>query len=161
MNRSIKAASSLLLLLLVSATLYAATQWTVQVSSTKIRKDAKFWSGSLKTVQAGDRLEEVRRKGDWIEVETRSGIRGWIHKSAVTTKKLHLSGGSTTAGHTASAHEVSLAGKGFSEEVEAEYKKSNAALDFKNVERMSSITVSDDEIVQFMRNGHLAEWRMK
>lgn len=154
-------AASLLLLLLVSATLYAATQWTVQVNSTKIRKDAKFWAGSLKTVQAGDKLEEVSRRGDWVEVITSSGVRGWIHKSALTMKKIHLSGGSSTAGHTASAHEVSLAGKGFSEEVEAEYKKNNAALDFKNVDRMSSITVSDGQIAQFLRDGRLAEWGVK
>ncbi len=146
------------MVLVLAATAFAVSQLTVQVSQSRIRKDAKFWAPSVASVSAGDQLSEIRRKGDWVEVRTESGASGWIHSSAVTSKKLKLGAGSETAARETSADEISLAGKGFTEEVEEEYKKSNDELDFDGVDRMSTLTVSDEDLGRFLEEGHLAEW---
>ncbi len=145
-------------LIAFAAAAFAATQLTVQVSSTRIRKDGVFWAPSVAKVGAGERLTELSRKGDWIEVRTSAGERGWIHSTAVTTKKVTLGTGSSSASSGVSADEVSLAGKGFTEDVEKEYRKENADLDFDAVDRMSGMIVSDDELIAFLKEGKLAEW---
>lgn len=142
----------------LAAMAFAASQLTVQVSQSRIRKDAKFWAPSVASVSAGDRLSELRRKGDWIEVKNAAGASGWIHASAVTSKKITLGAGSKTADRGVSADEVSLAGKGFTEDVENEYRKANGELDFDAVDRMSSLKVSDKELEAFLKEGKLAEW---
>ncbi|MBN1826888.1 MAG: hypothetical protein JW958_11535 [Candidatus Eisenbacteria bacterium] len=145
-------------MLLAAAVLYAGTQWTVQVKSTKLRKEPKFWAGAVKTVEIGAKLEETGRQGEWIRVSA-GGATGWVHESAVTTKKIALSGGGGTVDRNASDHEVSLASKGFTEEVEAEYKKSGKGLDYEAVDRVDRIRVSDEELRKFLEQGKLGDWR--
>jgi len=144
-------------LLLAAAVLHAGTMWTVQVKNTKIRKEPKFWAGVVKSVAAGEKLTETGRRGKWIQVSA-GGASGWVHESAVTTKKIALSGGGESVGRDASAHEVSLASKGFSEEVESAYRKSGAALDYGAVDKIVRIQVSDKEIRSFLEKGKLGEW---
>lgn len=144
--------------LLVSAVAFAANQLTVQVSETRVRKDAKFWAPSVVTVSAGEKLTELSHKGAWYQVKSASGKTGWVHQSAVTTKKIALSGGSTTAAQRASSDEIALAGKGFSEEVEEQYRKANAELDFAAVDAMVAFEVSDESVVAFLKEGKLADW---
>ncbi len=145
-------------ILALAAVAFAASQLTVQVSQSRIRKDAKFWAPSVAAVSAGDQLSEMSRKGDWIKVKNAAGASGWIHSSAVTSKKITLGSGSKTAGRDVSADEISLAGKGFTEEVEKEYSKANRDLDFSAVDRMVSLTLSDSDLESFLKEGKLAEW---
>ena len=145
-------------LLAISVALLAATRLTVQVSRTKMRKEAKFWASSVATLQAGDAVEEVSRTGDWVKVRTASGTEGWVHGSAVTSRSIHLTGGSKTAERGASADEISLAGKGFTEEVEDQYKQNKSGLAFDGVDWMSRIEVKEGELKRFLQEGKLAEW---
>ena len=137
---------------------WAASVLTVQVSSTRLREDAKFWAASIETVSAGAALNEVARSGAWIQVRSVSGKTGWVHESAVMSKRVVLGGGSRTADTVASSDEIALAGKGFNEQVEGEYKKANTGLDFKAVDRMATFTVSEEEALQFLKDGKLADW---
>ena len=55
----------------------------------------------------------------------------------------------------ASSDEVALAGKGFSQEVETEYKKQNRSLDYAWVDRMLTFKVSDADALRFLQEGGL------
>jgi hypothetical protein len=57
----------------------------------------------------------------------------------------------------ASGAEVALAGKGFSKEVEAEYKKQNRELDYTWVDWMGQQTLTAEQLVQFLKQGGLAQ----
>ena len=56
-----------------------------------------------------------------------------------------------------SGEEVALAGKGFSKEVEAEYKKQNAKLDYVWVDRMLLFKIPEAQLVEFLQQGGLVQ----
>ncbi len=82
---------------------------------------------------------------------------GWIHESALTPKRVVMSSGTDDARIGASGEEVALAGKGFSSEVEAEYKKQNKDIDYTWVDWMGRQTVPDAQLVQFLKQGDLVK----
>lgn len=133
----------------------AADLLTVQVKETKLRREPKFWAPSVATLHAGDQVSELGRQEAWIRAGA-AGQEGWLHESAVTRSELHLTGGSTTAATGAKADEVALAGKGFTEEVEREYRRDRGdgyvALD------KVPAAASDAELETFLRQGKLADW---
>jgi hypothetical protein len=141
--------------LAISAWVLAAAPLTVQVRETKLRKEPKFWAPAVATLKAGDAVGEIERQGDWIR-GTGRGATGWIHGSAVTTQAVVLTGGSTTASTETRSGDVSLAGKGFTDQVEREYRKEKAA-GFEDLERIAP-PISDAELETFLREGKLAEW---
>jgi hypothetical protein len=55
---------------------------------------------------------------------------------------------------SADTHELSLAGKGFSAEIEDEYKK-NTDIDYTVVDAVEKITVDDTSEYNFIRDGGL------
>lgn len=157
MKRYIVGPTLMVCLVLMVGLAFAADSLTVQVQTTKLRKDAKFWAPVLATLKAGDKVTLDRAQGDWVFVSTSAGQSGWLHNSAVTTKDIQLSdsGGTLQAG--ASTDEITLAGKGFTKEVEDEYGKTRG-VSFKAVEAMSAYRVSDQEIEAFLKAGKLADW---
>ena len=56
----------------------------------------------------------------------------------------------------ASSDEIALAGKGFNEQVEGEFKKKNPNIDFKQIDRMEKIVVSQNNMQQFLKSGGLS-----
>jgi len=98
----------------------------------------------------------VQERGAWKKV-TVPGTRreGWVHGSAVTSKVLVLKSGTQSVKTGASSSEVALAGKGFSEQVEKEFKKKNRTLDFTQVDRMETFKISPTQIEAFLEEGSL------
>ena len=80
-------------------------------------------------------------------------LDGYIHASAVTAKKVKVSGDSVGGG--ASAEEVTLAGKGFNAQVEKSYGAKNGAADFSGVNAMERREISEAAVLEFMRSGGL------
>ena len=71
----------------------------------------------------------------------------------MTTKRVVLSSGDAAASG-ASSEEVALAGKGFSEDVEREYR-SQTDLDFTWVDEMEGYGVETEALVVFLEDGEL------
>ena len=106
----------------------------------------------------GDRVTVGQRQAGWFEVTgTPSGATGWIHESALTPKRIVTGSGVDDARIGASGEEVALAGKGFSKEVEAEYKKQNAKLDYVWVDRMLLFKIPEAQLVEFLQQGGLVQ----
>jgi SH3-like domain-containing protein len=103
-----------------------------------------------------DRVEVLEEKRGWARVSL-SGKQGWVHLSALSSKKIVLQAGDKNVEQTASSSEVALAGKGFNAQVEAEYKQEKG-LDYTWVDRMEQITVSAVEIAAFIEEGALDLW---
>ena len=136
---------------------WAANEMSVQVRDGQLRNRASFLGAVVGTVAYGDRVTVNQTQAGWCEVSL-AGKTGWIHESALTPKKVVLASGTTDARvQSVGSEEVALAGKGFSKEVEAEYKKQNPKLDFTWVDWMGQQTVSNDRLVEFLKQGNLAQ----
>lgn len=145
----------LLPLLFFTAGLLAAAPATVQVKEASLYAKPTPTSKFLGRVPLGTLLTIVLEKDGWAQVKAEErGLTGWLRVQAYTTKPLNLKATADT-GSGVSATEVSLAGRGFTEEVEAEYRKKNPGLDFAILDQMEARGIPDDELAEFLREGGL------
>ncbi|MDD2239934.1 MAG: SH3 domain-containing protein [Kiritimatiellae bacterium] len=138
----------------------AACAWggpmSVQVREGVLRNRASFLGTVTGTLAYGERVDVGQRQAGWCEVVgSPSGATGWLHESALTPKRLVVESGVDDARIAASGEEVALAGKGFNKEVEAEYKKQNATLDYAWVDRMLDYQIPQAQLIDFLRQGGL------
>jgi hypothetical protein len=111
---------------------------------------AKF----LGRLSYGTKLAVVATKDDWAQVEVPGqGLSGWVRTQAFTTKALDLKAGDQAA--APSATEVSLAGRGFTEGVETQYKQDNPGLNFAVLDLMESQGIDPGDLDDFVREGGL------
>jgi len=127
---------------------------TVRKFSAEVMAEPKFFGKKVKTVARGDFLTFLDGKGDWYQVDA-GGDTGWIHKSGVEDKKVTLSSKDKVGGSGASRDEVELAGRGFTPEVEAEYRGRNPSLDFSHVDAIERYAVSTEKVGDFVAKGKL------
>ncbi|MGD9781837.1 MAG: SH3 domain-containing protein [Kiritimatiellia bacterium] len=135
---------------------WAAKEMSVQVRDGQLRNRASFLGAVVGTVAYGDRVAVNQTQAGWCEVSV-AGKTGWIHESALTPKRVVLASGAGDARvQSVGSEEVALAGKGFSKEIESEYKKQNPRLDFTWVDWMGKQNVPNEQLVQFLKQGELA-----
>ncbi|MBP9084998.1 MAG: hypothetical protein KBG15_02725 [Kofleriaceae bacterium] len=129
---------------------------TVRVLSAKVMKAAKFIGPSAASVSRGEQLRVVATKGDWFSVTGNFAGTGWIHRSSVENRAVALSSkpGGTGSG-TASSDEIELAGRGFTPQVESQYRQKNPNLDFAHVDGIEAITLDGSELQAFVDEGGL------
>jgi len=137
------------------ATAAAVTTMSVQVREGPVRATPSFLGKVVASTAYGDAVNVMSQQGAWIEVTTGSGAKGWMHESALTRKKIVLRAGDEDAQTGASGDELALAGKGFNQQVENEFKQQNQEANFAWVDRMEEMDVSQREIQKFLREGQL------
>jgi len=145
----------LTLAILVLLGVYAAaeTMMSVQVKETKVRGTPTFMGKILATLVYGDRVKVLEEQRGWSKVEAPSA-NGWVSSSALSKKRIVLQAGAKNVETGASSSEVALAGKGFNEQVEEQYKK-DTKLDYTWVDRMETFVYLPDELISFLQNGGL------
>ncbi len=133
----------------------AAEQMSIQIKQAQLRSQPSFLGKIEVTLLYGDRVNVLEERTDWVLVGVPgSSLQGWVHASALTTKKLKLQAGSTETG--TSSDELVLAGKGFNAEVEARYKQENQELDYARIDQMErEFRVAPRAIQQFLTEGGL------
>jgi hypothetical protein len=149
------------LLIIISAVLVLAPlargeeTLNIKVEKTCIRPTPSFFVGCEDPLTRGDQVTSLEESGAWYRVKTATQGEGWLHSSAVDKRSwsLPLAGGSSEV----SSYEASLAGKGFNEEVEGEYKSQHAGLNYDAVDELEQIEVSLEEIQVFVEEGRLGE----
>ncbi len=144
-------------LLLASALAFgqAAKQMSVQVKETQIRATPSFVGRILGVLSYGDRVTVLAEKAGWARIVLPSGKgEGWVNLSALSPKRIVLKSGSQEVASGASSGEVALAGKGFNQEVEAEYRDEKQ-LDFTWIDRMEDFRVSPEQVLAFLQQGGL------
>lgn len=135
--------------------LASAREMSVQIRNGQLREAPSFLGRLIGTVAYGDRLTVQEERGDWLRVTASGGVTGWIHQSALTPKKIVMQAGAADVSKTASGQELALAGKGFNSDVEADFKKKNAEIDFTWIDRMEKIKVSSAEMMAFLKEGEV------
>lgn len=155
MSKSVSRIGVAVLLVLLTAAVWVPSQlFSVQVREGKLREKPSFLGKVVATVAYGDRMTQVEEKAGWMKV--RGGTKeGWIHGSAMTEKKVVLQAGEEDVAKTASGEEVALAGKGFNEEVEGEYRSANPQVDFTWIDLMETWSVKAEQAVAFLEEGQV------
>jgi uncharacterized protein YgiM (DUF1202 family) len=152
-HRPVVIAGAILAIVII---LVAAETVVVKVQTTSLRKEPKFYSAPVASLKAGDSLTKLAEQNGWVQAKTSSGVVGWVHSSAVESKKFNLASVGGTRKTQASASEVALAGKGFNKQVEDSYKAKHTNANFAAVDRMLMLTVSPAEVEAFIKKGKLA-----
>jgi Bacterial SH3 domain len=130
-------------------TIAALTQITVMVKESRLRATPASYAKPVGTVSFGQKLDVQETKEDWYRV-TVAGTTGWLHRSAVTTKKVDVGKTASVGSGRVSNDEVTLAGKGFNPQVEAEYRKRHPGSNFAAVDAMEKLKISEDEVRRFV-----------
>ena len=142
---------------LISSVAMAATVKVI-TQEAMIRKDKRFFAPVVVRVPYGEALQELERQGDWLRV-TYQGKQGWIHISAIQEQKFRLSSLSGEKAQEASQEEVSLAGKGFTPEVEKAFRQKNPKMRYDLVDQVQGNKITDGRLQDFIRVGNLREPR--
>jgi SH3-like domain-containing protein len=127
---------------------------SVQVKEGQLRSTPSFLAEIIAKPSYGDRVEIIQDQGPWKKVVIR-GVQGWMHASSLTTKSIVLKAGAANVQTSATGSEIALAGKGFSEEVEKQYKSLNRNLDYAWVDRMEKFKVSPEQMQAFLKQGNV------
>ena len=110
------------------------------------------WDRSQKATE----VQIVQQSGEWYQVEYQ-GQQGWLPQQAFPgAKKFDLS--SVLKGKAvqeSKTDEVALAGKGFTPEVEADYRQKHPNLNYAQVDQVEKFGVSPGELQTFIREGGL------
>ncbi|GHV41361.1 hypothetical protein AGMMS49546_17080 [Spirochaetia bacterium] len=129
-------------------TLYAASKTVALKASTGIFAKT---NGSL---AYGEAVTVLQVNGKWVEVRSNShsSLTGWTKSANLSAKRILASSGTGSA----SASEIAMAGKGFSEEVENAYKAEGKNLNYQAVDQTEAIKVSEQDLQNFITEGHLS-----
>ncbi|MEI7636718.1 MAG: SH3 domain-containing protein [Syntrophus sp. (in: bacteria)] len=149
---------SLLSILLLNATADAQKVMSVQVKESYLRATPSHLGKIVAKASYGDRVTVFAEQGDWKKVSlTKGKNQGWMHNSSLTSKQIVLKAGQSNVATSVSRDEIALAGKGFSDEVEAQYRKNNKTLDYAWINRMEAFTVSPKQMGDFVSSGQLVQ----
>ncbi len=132
------------------------TMMSVQIKQGELRARPSFLGTIVARLSYGDQVEMRGRQGSWLKVGfERQGVEGWMHSSALTTKKIVLRAGDQDVRQAASSDELALAGKGFNQQVEDAYKTKNPNIDFAWIDKMEKIVVSQNDMRVFLQEGQV------
>jgi hypothetical protein len=128
----------------------------VQTAQAVLRSSPQPLGEIRYTLSYGDAAVRREVRDGWVLLapEARPGFEGWTHHSAVTQREIEWAAGEETVDSGASSDELALAGKGFDEQVEEEYR-SQTDLDFTWVDRMSEYEVDQARKREFLEEGGL------
>lgn len=143
-------------LVLGGAALWAAETLLVVEREAAIRKDRRTYSPRVAKVAEGELVTVIERSPPWIRVEYQ-GLQGWMNESAVTSdRKAVLSTSATARGVRAT--EQDAASRGFSPEVEREYRKTRPDLNryYEVLDEIAKLAFPEERVIAFIEEGRLA-----
>ena len=133
-----------------------AQSFKVVQSKQQLYAGPNFSANSLGSIPEGTEVQIVQQSGEWYQVEYQ-GQQGWLPQQAFPgAKKFDLS--SVLKGKAvqeSKTDEVALAGKGFTPEVEADYRQKHPNLNYAQVDQVEKFEVSPGELQTFIREGGL------
>lgn len=139
----------------------AVKPFYVKVRESKLRQSGSYFAPITASVRYGEELTPVSA-GDaqWIQVKTGKGVKGYVHISSLSDKKILLASATKSFFDTGyDSSEVVLAGKGFNSEVEKAYAASNSGLRFDAVDAAEKLKVTQAELRAFLKEGGLSQPR--
>ena len=141
----------LVMMLCAGAVVFAqADQGTryVAVQTVAVKSSTGFFAKNLGNLSLGDVVRLIKEDGKWSQIQA-GNLTGWVASSSLSARRVVASNTAVTA------NEVAMAGKGFSPDMEMEYRKSG--LDYSMVDSMEQITVPEDDLLRFITEGRLSK----
>lgn len=130
-----------------------ASLMSVQINKADMRVTPSYLGKVVTSLAYGDKVTVQSQNGAWLQV-TGNDQSGWLHSSALTTKKIVMKGEAATK-TTASSGEMALAGKGFNSDVEKQFKEKHKEIDFTPIDKMEKIKITIPELQAFAKQGNL------
>ena len=155
-NRPFSFLFSLFIPLIPLASAHADDVAYIQTRNATILSEPKLLSKVKKKLSYGDAVSVLNSEAGWIKVRSSDKVEGFIHNSALSSRSVSLSGSKSGDGGVSNS-DISLAGKGFSPEIEKQLAAQNGGLNFAAVDAMEKITVSPDQTRAFVKSGKLNE----
>jgi uncharacterized protein YgiM (DUF1202 family) len=154
----------MMVLSVMAGTVWAETVF-VQAKTAQLRAGKTSLDPVVANVKYGEALEVRKTEGKWMEVETGSGITGWIFSNKTTTAKPSGSEdelsrlGRSFRGKEASDATASAGARGL-DKVSEEYAKRSgiSKRDRDTVDRMTAYKITDQEVEDFLKKGELGEY---
>ena len=129
---------------------------SVQVRTGQVRAAPSFLGTILAELPYAQQVQVIEEKGGWTHVAIPGrNVQGWMHGSALTAKRIVLQAGADDIQRAATTGEIALAGKGFNQEVEDEYRVRNKNIDFTWVDRMQRSKMTMTQLQRFAETGQL------
>uniref|UniRef100_I2Q5Q0 SH3 domain-containing protein n=1 Tax=Desulfovibrio sp. U5L TaxID=596152 RepID=I2Q5Q0_9BACT len=129
----------------------AAKVMSVAVRDGQVRETPSFLGKIVGKASYGQTVDVSDEQGDWAKVSVSGGPSGWMHRSALAAGKLALSSGSG-ASENMSGKEMALAGKGFSAQVEADYRRGHGG-NYAAIDAMERQSYSPAALLAFLSQG--------
>jgi len=123
----------------------------VSVKTLTLKSGTGFFANNTGALNYGDRVTVSRVNGNFVEVKSaaNASLTGWAPIANLSAKQVVAA-----ASGTASAKELALAGKGFSQEIENSYKNQQS-LNYADVDKSESILIREDDLKKFLEEGRL------
>ena len=130
---------------------------SIQVKKGAVRSRPSYLGKIVTHLKYGDQVAVQNVKGSWYFIGIPKGeTDGWMHSSALSVTKIVLNPGASDVKQAASSDEITLAGKGFNKQVENDFKSKNPQVDFMWINKMEKMTVSQNQIQVFIKEGQLS-----
>ena len=140
--------------LLMAVTVWAASDtYSVYVRNGQMRQQPSFLGQVIKELPYGEHVEVISKNPPWLEVKDAAGDTGWMHISALTSKRIKLQRDDGSAKSSATSDEIALAGKGFNQAMESAMKADSAKTSYEWVDYMEQIVITPAEMEQFLSQG--------
>jgi hypothetical protein len=124
----------------------------VAVKTAAVKASTGAFAGTTATLNYGDKVTIIQIDGKNAEIKSAANpsMTGWIALANLSAKQV-VTGTSSTA----NAKEISLAGKGFNQEVENAYK-AKGKVNYADVDKVETQSVKDADLRKFLEDGRLA-----
>ena len=134
----------------------AAVKYVTGLESTPVRLKPSFFSAVGGSLPYGSSVQVLQKKAGWAQVSS-GGLTGWIQVAAFTRQDgvLREIGRGHAATENGYKDDVMAAGKGFSPEFEAKYKKENPTANFGAVDQLESRKIDPADLLKFANEGNL------
>ena len=130
----------------------AGSTMYVSVKSAELKNSPSMFASVVSGLNFGDAVIVIENRGKWANVRTANNRSGWTYMAGLRARRVVSSGIITVT-------EVALAGKGFSGEVEAEYRRGSQGAQGANynpVDAMEQMRIPEPELLEFINQGRLS-----
>lgn len=123
----------------------------VATKTVELKSSTGFFASNQGTLSYGDQVSVLQVSGKWVQVRSanNTSLSGWVSGDNLSPNRIVSTGTST-----ATAGEVSMAGRGFNQEVENKYR-GDGTYNYADVDKTEALVVSEDELYRFVTTGHL------
>ncbi len=131
----------------------------VQVRQASVRSQPDYFMGHVLDVIPYDtptKIAEVR--GTWLKVDTEGKPQGWVNESALFLRGVSAQSDSASVQESAAQEELSLAGRGFTQQMEDEYRLEAGSDAYQYVDRIENdalYQIEENSLGAFLQEGGL------